>query len=79
MNWVPVIVSDEQSIPMLPMNHSLILMRNYFESNYSKCFSSNTVKSRLDASYYLIQNKVGNSMIAKMSYLIAINRLDASA
>ena len=38
MNGVPIIVSNEQSILMLPMNHSPIPMRNDLEANQSEGF-----------------------------------------
>ena len=79
MNGVPIVVSNEQSILMLPMNQSPIPMHNDLEANKSKGFSSNTVEFRLDVSYSLIQNSVENSVIVKMSYLIAINCVDDSA
>ena len=44
-----------------------------------KVLYSNTVESRLDVSYYLIENAVVNSVIVKISYLIAIDRVDASS
>ena len=79
MHGVPIIISDEQSILMLPMNHSPIPIRKNLEANELKKKSSNAVESRLDLSYSLIQNTVGNSVIVKISYLIAINCVDASA
>ena len=79
MNCVPIIVSNEQAIFVLPMNHSPIPVCNDLKANKSKKLLSNTVESRLDVSCSLIQNSVGNSVIVKLSYLIAINRVDTSA
>ena len=79
MNGVLIIVSNEQLILMILMNHLPITICNNFEANKPKGFSSNKVESRLDVSYFLIQNTVGNCVIVKMSHLRTINCVDASA
>ena len=76
MNGVPIIFLNEQSIIMLQINQSPIPIRNDLESNETKDFSSNTVESRLEVSYSLIQNLVENYVIVKMSYLTTINCVD---
>ena len=79
MNGVPIIVSDEQSILMLPMNHSPIPMHNHLEANESKCSVIQHSRIQFLRILLLDKNEVGNDVIVKMSYLIAINRVDALA
>ena len=59
MNGVPIIFPNEKSILMLPMNYSPIPMSNDLEAKELKGFSSNTVESRMDVSYYLIKIQWG--------------------
>ena len=78
MNGVPIVVLDEQSILMLPMNHSLIPMRNDLESNKSKVFFIQNSRIQVGRILFLDKNAVGDSVIIK-SYLTTINSVDDSA
>ena len=74
MNGVPIIVSNGQSIIILPMNHSLIPMQNNLESNKSKYFVIQHSRIQVWRILFL-DTKYSGKFCDRQSVLISNNNL----
>ena len=74
MNGVTIIVSNVQSILMLPMNHSPFFMHNNLEANESKCFVNQHIRIQVGR-ILLLDTKFSGKLYDRQNFLLNSNKL----